>query len=112
MAAIGKLRTDSYGDYDDFRIWCIKNKPSLLYSFYEPFLSYDEWNKLQTQYQKKMCKYFKDDTVNIPMIIAHFLSHEDKYLYWHCPLEFIREYLENQCGFKKANWFVKLFWKQ
>lgn len=109
MAAIGKLRTDSYGDYDDFRIWCIKNKPSLLYSFYEPFLSYGEWDKLQTQYQKKIGD--KDGVINRQMIIAHFLSNDDKYLYWHCPLEFIREYLETQCGYKKANWFVKLFWK-
>lgn len=109
MAAIGKLRTDSYGDYDDFRIWCIKNKPSLLYSFYEPFLSYGEWDKLQTQYQKKIGD--KDGVINRQMIIAHFLSNDDKYLYWHCPLEFIREYLETQCGYKKANWLVKLFWK-
>lgn len=109
MAAIDKLRTNNYGEYNEFRIWCIKNKPSLLYSFYEPFLSYGEWDKLQTQYQKKIGD--KDGVINSQMIIAHFLYHEDKYLYWHCPLEFIREYLETQCGYKKANWLVKLFWK-
>lgn len=26
-------------------------------------------------------------------------------------MDFVREYLETQCGYKKANWFVKLFWK-
>lgn len=109
MAGIGKLRINYYGDYNEFRIWCIKHKPELLYSFYEPFLSYNEWDKLQTQYQKKIGD--KDGVINIPMIIAHFLSHEDKYLYWHCPLDFVREYLETQCGYKKANWLVKLFWK-
>lgn len=43
--------------------------------------------------------------------IANFRFKQDKYLYWHCPLDFVREYLETQCGYKKANWFVKLFWK-
>jgi hypothetical protein len=108
MAAIDKLRTNSYGDYNDFRIWCIKNKPSLLNNFYEPFLSYGEWDKLQTQYQKIGNK---DGVINRQMIIAHFSFNDDKYLYWHCPLEFIREYLETQCGFNKPNWFIKLFWK-
>lgn len=109
MAAIDKLHTSNYGDYNELRLWCIKHKPSLLSSFYEPFLSYGEWDKLQTQYQKKIGD--KDDVINIQMIIAHFLSHEDRYLYWHCPIPFIREYLEAQCGYKKANWFVKLFWR-
>lgn len=105
MAAIDKLRTSNYGDYNEFRIWCIKNKPSLLNSFYEPFLSYGEWEQLQ----RNKVKIFGNDA---KLIIASFLTYEDKYLYWHCPLEFIREYLENQCGFKKANWFVKLFWRK
>ena len=111
MGVEDKLRTSNYRDYNEFRIWCIKNKPSLLNSFYEPFLSYGEWNELQTQYQKKICEFFKDN-VDIPMIIAHFLPHESRYLYWHCPLDFIREYLKTQCGYKKANWFVKLFWRK
>lgn len=110
MAGIDKLRTSDYREYNELRIWCIKHKPELLNSFFEPFLSYGEWDKLQTQYQKKISD--KDDVINIQMIIAHFLSHEDRYLYWHCPLEFIREYLETQCGYKKANWFVKLFWRK
>lgn len=45
------------------------------------------------------------------LIIAHFSYKEDKYLYWHCPLEFVREYFEKQYGYKKANWFVKLLRK-
>lgn len=104
MAAIDKLRTNNYGDYNEFRIWCIKHRPELLYSFYEPFLSYGEWEQLQ----RNKVKIFGDDA---KLIITSFFTYEDKYLYWHCPLEFIREYLETQCGFKKANWFVKLFWK-
>lgn len=108
MAGIDKLRTSNYGDYNEFRIWCIKNKPKLLNSFYEPFLSYGEWDKLQIQYKKIGDK---DGVINRQMIIAHFSSNDDKYLYWHCPLDFIREYLETQCGFNKPNWFIKLFWK-
>jgi hypothetical protein len=112
MAGIDKLRTNSYGDYNDFRIWCIKNKPKLLNSFYEPFLSYIEWDSLQKETYRICSKNKKDTEVKeISLIITHFSSNEDKYLYWHCPLDFIREYLETQCGYKKANWFVKLFWK-
>ena len=101
MAGIDKLRTSNYGDYNEFRLWCIRHKPSLLNSFYEPFSSYREWAQLQSDYG-----------VNSSLIIAHFLSHEDRYLYWHCPIGFIRKYLETQCGYKKANWFIKLFWRK
>jgi hypothetical protein len=107
MAGIDKLRTSNYGDYNEFRLWCIKNKPSLLNSFYEPFLSYGEWEQLQKKQSKTI-----DYGNYTELIISHFLSHEDNYLYWRCPLEFVREYLETQCGYKKANWFVKLFWRK
>jgi hypothetical protein len=106
MAGIDKLKTRFYGDYKEFHLWCLNHKPSLLYRFYDPFLSYGEWEKLQKR-QSKNTDYGDD----AKLIIAHFLSHEDRYLYWHCPLGFIRYYLETQCGYKKANWFVKLFWK-
>lgn len=106
MAGIDKLRTSNYGDYNEFRIWCIKHKSSLLHSFYEPFVSYGEWEQLQNR-QSKNTDYGDDAN----LIIAHFLSHEDRYLYWRCHIPFIRKYLETQCGYKKANWFVKLFWK-
>ena len=109
MAGIDKLRTSNYGDYNELRLWCIKHNPSLLNSFYEPFMSYGEWDELQKRQRKKIGD--KDKVINIITTIAHFLPYEDKYLYWHCPLEFVREYLETQCGYKKANWFVKLFWK-
>lgn len=114
MAGIDKLRTSNYSDYNEFRLWCIKNKPELLNSFYEPFMSYGEWEQLQQNIRNKY-PHAEDDGIEYydkRLIIAHFHSHEDKYLYWHCPLDFIREYLEKQCGYKKANWFVKLFWRK
>jgi hypothetical protein len=106
MAAIDKLRTSYYSDYNDLRLWCMRYNPSLLYNMYEVFLSHDEWNRLQHR-QSKNTDYGDDRE----LIIAHFTFKQDKYLYWHCPLPFIREYLQRQCGYKKANWFVKLFWK-
>lgn len=113
MAGISKLRTDNYSDYNEFRLWCLRNAPQLLMDFCEPCLSYGEWYSLQEKMYKKICSKDKKDVEieEMSLIIAHFLSHEDKYLYWHCPLDFVREYLETQCGFKKANWYVKLFWK-
>lgn len=109
MAAIDKLRTNNYADYNEFRIWCIKHNPSLLDNFYEAFLSFIEWEELQ----KKLWENHKDTPsyFETKLIIASFLSNIDRYLYWHCPLDFIREYLEKQCGYKKANWFIKLFWR-
>lgn len=93
MAAIDKLRVKFYYQREELIIWCIKHNPSLLSNIYQPFdLSYKDWNEWQEE-------------------IASFSYKQDRYLYWHCPLDFIREYLETQCGYKKANWFVKLFWK-
>jgi hypothetical protein len=109
MAGIDKLRTSNYVDYNKFRLWCIKNNLELLNNFYEPFLSCVEWEeiqKIQWEHFKDAPSYFETE-----LAVASFFSDTDRYLYWHCPLEFVREYLETQCGFKKANWFVKLFWK-
>lgn len=106
MAAIDKLRCRYYSDFIDFVVWCITYKPSLLNNFYYPFITRDEWYNWQ-----KECSTNTDyvDVRELP--IANFRFKQDKYLYWHCPLDFVREYLETQCGYKKANWFVKLFWK-
>lgn len=106
MASIDKLRCKFYSDFKDFTIWCICNKPSLLNNFYNPFITRKEWEDWQ-----KECSTNTDygDDRNLP--IANFTSKQDKYLYWNCPIDFVREYLENKCGYNKANWFVKLFWK-
>lgn len=99
MAGLDKLSLQFYGDYKELIVWCIKHNPKLLDNIYEPFISASEWNELKGEdYTKKL-------------MVAHFHFKQDKYLYWHCPLDFIREYLEKQCGYKKANWFVKLFWR-
>ena len=91
MAAIDKLYAN-FWDYRDFIVWCIIYKPSLLKNMYDPFRP--AWDK---------------PTGERP--IANFSHKQDRYLYWHCPLDFVREYLREQCGYKD-NWFVKLFWKK
>lgn len=114
MAGIDKLRTSNYSDYNEFRLWCIKNKNTLISSMYDPFLTSKGWYALQ-QDVRDICygKNNKDIEVEkMSLVIANFTRKQDKYLYWHCPLNFIRGYLEKQCGFKKANWFVKLFWRK
>lgn len=67
MAGIDKLRTNDYGDYNEFRLWCIKNKPELLYSFLEPFLSYTDWVQLHPWHDEAK------------IIVADFLSHVNLY---------------------------------
>lgn len=92
MAAIDKLYASSW-DYREFKVWCLIHKPSLLKNMYDPFYLYPVWDNPRREQP-----------------IAHFSHKQDRYLYWHCPLDFVREYLREQCGYKD-NWFVKLFWK-
>ena len=105
MAGIDKIRTRYYNDYNDLRLWCLRHKPKLLMDFYEPFLSYGEFVQLQKRQSKNI-----DHGDDANLVIARFSYNEDKYLYWRCPFDFVRDYLEKQCGYKKPNWFVKLFW--
>lgn len=52
---------------------------------------------------------------NISFPIATFSLKQDRWLFWHCPLDFVREYLKEQCGYKEK-WYhkiiFKLTWKQ
>lgn len=44
--------------------------------------------------------------------VCNLRTKQDKYLKWHCPLPFVREYLHEQCGVNpKLEWLYKLFWK-
>lgn len=101
MAGISKLRLKFHGDLKDLVVWCIKHNPSLLDNIYEPFVSERDWYELQCEDMDRWKK----------IMVADFSTSQDRWLYWHCPLDFVREYLETQCGYKKANWFIKLFWK-
>ena len=47
---------------------------------------------------------------NIELPITNFSCKEDKYLLWHCPIEEVREYLIDHCGYKER-WYYKLFFK-
>ena len=107
MAGIDKMYLKNHWEKDEFVVWCIIHKPSLLNNFYSPFEGYDEWDKNKERESQRL-------GININKIsrpITNFRFKQDRYLYWHCPLDFVREYLETQCGYKKANWFVKLFWR-
>lgn len=105
MAAIDKLRVKFYHQREELIIWCIKHNPSLLSNIFNPFdLSCKDWDEWQEEREKEYNEKF------CALPIASFSYKQDRYLYWHCPLYFVREYLHEQCGCKD-NWFVKLFWK-
>ena len=106
MAAIDKLMVRSYYDREALIIWCITHRPQLLGSIFSVFdCGIKDFKKIQRDFMRR------GDTDNLPKVaIANFSRKEDSYLYWHCPLDFVREYLHEQCGYKD-NWFVKLFWK-
>lgn len=106
MAAIDKLRVRFYNDREDLIIWCIKHNPSLLSNIFNPFdLSRKDWNEWQEQVDDKYNQQYS------ALPIASFSHKQDRYLYWRCPLDFVRKYLHEQCGYKD-NLFVKLFWKE
>jgi hypothetical protein len=47
----------SYKDFNEFRLWCLINKPSFLYKFINPFMCEIEWqqqkeNMYETEHQK------------------------------------------------------------
>lgn len=115
MAGINRIYVKWHSDKVDLVYWVIKNKPSYLHKLILPFENYDDWIRCQQDYAKMrgiaLIPENEDEIDNIKLPVASFNTKEDRYLYWHCPLEFVREYLETQCGYKKANWFVKLFWK-
>ena len=100
-----KLRTKSYGDFQDLVLWCLEHKPSLLNNINHPFMTSYEWHKLQEEASKNTD--YGDDTNRV---IAFFNKKQNKYLYWFCPIDFVRSYLHKQCGYND-NWFIKLFWK-
>lgn len=106
MAAIDKLRVVSYYDREALIIWCITHRPQLLGSIFSVFdCGIKDFKKIQRDLMRQ------GNNENLPKVaIASFSRKEDSYLYWHCPLGFVREYLHEQCGYKD-NWFVKLFWK-
>ena len=106
MAAIDKLRVVSYYDREALIIWCITHRPQLLGSIFSVFdCGIKDFKKIQRDLMRQ------GYNENLPKVaIASFSRKEDSYLYWHCPLGFVREYLHEQCGYKD-NWFVKLFWK-
>ena len=45
MAAIDKIYVKNYDDYNEFRLWCMVNKPSLLYNFYDYTMTEEKWYK-------------------------------------------------------------------
>lgn len=107
MAAIDKLRVKWWCDRQDLIIWAIKHNPNLLHNIYRPFeLTRERWDEWQKNVSTNTD--YGDDRY---IAIANFSGEQDKWLYWHCPLDFVREYLHKQCGYKD-NWLVKLFWKK
>ena len=47
---------------------------------------------------------------NVKIPIACFTIKQDQYLFWHCPLPFIRKYLIEQCGYEEK-WYHKILFK-
>ena len=116
MAGIDALRVNYYFQKMELIKWCIVYKPSLLANITLPFEGMEHFMRCKQNFAKargiELIPENEEEIDNIKLEIARFKTKQDRYLYWHCPLDFVREYLETQCGYKKANWFVKLFWQK
>ena len=53
-------------------------------------------------------KYTIYEYIELP--ITCFSFKQDRWLFWHCPLDFVREYLIEQCGYKER-WYHKFLFK-
>lgn len=121
MAAIDKLHFRDWEEFVEFRIWCIQYKPDLLLNFYSPFMSWSEWDdakkstvhslsKIIDSPDKDSVAYLNGLVEDIAIPCCNFRFDQDRFLLWHCPLPFIRDYLYNQCGYKH-HWYYELFFK-
>jgi len=61
MAAIDKLRCNSYYEYDEFLKWCIAYYPKAIPYFISINLSYNDWQRMVRSYIKRFKTYAKRD---------------------------------------------------
>lgn len=95
MAAIDKLYTDSFYEYDELRTWAIAYYPELLFYFYDICLTYKDFEKAGGSIP----------IMNTPLKV-------DRKLKWICPVPCVREYLHKQCGVNPMReWMYRFFWK-
>lgn len=67
-----------------------------------------DWNNMVALKEKLEDEWEYKDNISFP--IARFTLKQDRWLFWHCPLDFIREYLIEQCGYKEK-WYHKILFK-
>ena len=91
--AISKMM-DYYKSFDDFYITRVHPD--------------EEVDYLYKQKKELSNKNFYILDIGLP--IARFTLKQDTWLKWHCPLEFVRQYLKDNCGMKE-HWYYKLFFK-
>lgn len=65
-------------------------------------------DEIYEQHEKLSDKELYISDIELP--IACFTLEQDTWLKWHCPLEFVRQYLKDNCGIKE-HWYYKLFFK-
>lgn len=68
----------------------------------------EEIDEIYEQHEKLSDKELYISDIELP--IACFTSKQDTWLKWHCPIEFVRQYLKANCGMKE-HWYYKLFFK-
>lgn len=74
--------------------------------------SYEQAKEEAEDVLAKYNKTFDEILEDTYIPVAAFPFSVDKKLKWICPLPFVREYLQKQCGVKKnREWLYRLFWR-
>ena len=100
MAYIDKIHCNFYSEYFTFKKWVEKYKPSFLSRFSRIYDSEAIWEETQ------------GEDWNHELSVCYFPYGDWRFrlwLIWRCPIEFIREDLEER-GYK-TRWYHKLFFK-
>lgn len=68
-------------------------------------------NDIADEANEIIYNYITINTYKPEIPIANFSFKQDKYLLWKCPLDFVRDYLKENCDYT-TKWYHKLFFKK
>lgn len=97
------------GQYNNLEL--DKGREQTIKNYSQIFIGSYHGEYIDTIYERKDKLKNKEiylSDIKIP--IANFTYAQEKWLKWHCPLDFVREQLKNDLGLKDY-WYYKLFFK-
>lgn len=72
-----RFSISSFKEFNEFRLWCLVHKPSLLYAFDNPFMSEMEWMTMKEKFYENGYKKIEDEHVysgSVAMLKNHYVK--------------------------------------